>query len=750
NEFKFGYDSLGRKINIIDPDLGTWNYSYDANNNLIQQEDNNENTIYLGYDSLNRLTSKNSSTTTINYHYDLGLNGTISKVNSSNYETNYTYDNRLRKTTENKKIGNNTFSSSFGYDDLNRIIWQNLNGYITNYSYNAQGMETISGVLDNIDYTAFNGVLARNYTNGLDSSFEYENLRNRLEMISTNNLQNLEYEYDDVGNVLSINDSINENYKEMNYDGLNRLVSADSNDYDINYYYDSIGRIINVITNEENVTYNYNNPVHSPTSITSGNILKVGNLRLLDTNGTLQTYGFDISSSNNISNVSWKLVLETGNISSNIILNLTLNETIPVYVDNTTNSTTAYVIVNNGSLTDIDELFGLKDITGSYSYDPNGNLISDPDYQYVYNSFNNLVQVKSLTGSLISSYTYDQDGNRIMKNVSGEVTYYPIDGLVRVSNSSGNYDTVYYYHNNVLVAENETWLNKLKFFHPDHLGSTTLVTNSSGDKVENTDYYPFGAEITESNERFTYTGKEKDEESDLQYYGARYYNSNVGLFTQPDLIIPDVYNPQSLNHYAYVLNNPYKYVDEGGNFPGDFQKKLSGYTLTKFTGIPGYVYQGLAQMGRGLYNQYKTSTVATVTDITLKTSGVSDIWDIAEGIGKEIVYQGQSENVPIVSDFEISQTRENFVSSSVSFGLKTIGSETSSQFVSDLSHADSALNVVCDTSVTKFVINRGQDLESFIDKLSNKLSTKIKNSFVSKIYHKNYKDKYNKRKNNDK
>lgn len=64
--------------------------------------------------------------------------------------------------------------------------------------------------------------------------------------------------------------------------------------------------------------------------------------------------------------------------------------------------------------------------------------------------------------------------------------------------------------------------------------------------------------------RFLYTGKEKDSDTGLYYYGAQYYDPYLRHFTQPDSLIPDVYNPQSLNRYSYVLNNPYKYVDEEG------------------------------------------------------------------------------------------------------------------------------------------------------------------------------------------
>jgi len=88
----------------------------------------------------------------------------------------------------------------------------------------------------------------------------------------------------------------------------------------------------------------------------------------------------------------------------------------------------------------------------------------------------------------------------------------------------------------------------------------SIVTNSSGNLTEETTYEPFGRVISGGSDRYDYTGKETDTGTGLEYYGARYYDPTYGQFTQPDSIIPDVYNPQALNRYSYVMNNPYKYT----------------------------------------------------------------------------------------------------------------------------------------------------------------------------------------------
>jgi len=95
------------------------------------------------------------------------------------------------------------------------------------------------------------------------------------------------------------------------------------------------------------------------------------------------------------------------------------------------------------------------------------------------------------------------------------------------------------------------------------LGSTS-VTN--GAQPSSQTYYAFG-EVRSGTlpTDYTFTGQKRDNEAGLHFYNARYYDPAIGRFTQADSIIPDQYNPQSLNRYAYVLNNPVKYVDPTGH-----------------------------------------------------------------------------------------------------------------------------------------------------------------------------------------
>ncbi len=117
--------------------------------------------------------------------------------------------------------------------------------------------------------------------------------------------------------------------------------------------------------------------------------------------------------------------------------------------------------------------------------------------------------------------------------------------------------------------------------HPaDHLGSTDEITLASGAIDKTTVYYPYGGEISVIGPNFAnnykFTGKERDTESGLDMFGARYYGSGLGRFMTPDwaakpVTVPYAHfgNPQSLNLYSYVNNNPTTTADPDGHCPGD-------------------------------------------------------------------------------------------------------------------------------------------------------------------------------------
>jgi RHS repeat-associated protein len=112
-----------------------------------------------------------------------------------------------------------------------------------------------------------------------------------------------------------------------------------------------------------------------------------------------------------------------------------------------------------------------------------------------------------------------------------------------------------------------------RYVHPDHLGSTNVVTDASGTVAQLFDYYPYGATRVSSttfptNEKRQYIGQLYDQGSGLNYLNARYYDSARGQFTSQDPAFwgskQNLLDPQSLNAYSYAEDNPVTKKDPKG------------------------------------------------------------------------------------------------------------------------------------------------------------------------------------------
>jgi RHS repeat-associated protein len=200
-------------------------------------------------------------------------------------------------------------------------------------------------------------------------------------------------------------------------------------------------------------------------------------------------------------------------------------------------------------------------------------MTTDGTNCYTYNDSNQLSQIKNCsTNQVIAQYVYDYQGNRIEKKVYNngslqETVYSPNDGYqtTKLASNGATLNTTYYQINDQNVAQKNPDGSK-DYILTDNLGSTTELTNQSGAVVETTNYYPYGQIRSGGTQsKFLYTGQENDVETGLDYYNSRYYDSSIQRFIQPDTIISDVYDPQSLNRYSYVENNPLRYTDPSGH-----------------------------------------------------------------------------------------------------------------------------------------------------------------------------------------
>ena len=110
---------------------------------------------------------------------------------------------------------------------------------------------------------------------------------------------------------------------------------------------------------------------------------------------------------------------------------------------------------------------------------------------------------------------------------------------------------------------------RVYFYHNDHLGSPVAITDAGGAVVWRADYEPFGKATTPTetvSNTHKFTGKGVDGGTGFYYFGARYYDPSIGRFLSKDPMprLQASMNPQRINLYAYVVNNPFRYIDPLG------------------------------------------------------------------------------------------------------------------------------------------------------------------------------------------
>ena len=181
----------------------------------------------------------------------------------------------------------------------------------------------------------------------------------------------------------------------------------------------------------------------------------------------------------------------------------------------------------------------------------------------------------------ITTFVYDGNGVRVKKiDPDGSVTYYVralqagLSIYEVLTTTTGITKTSYYYTGAQRVAMRVTTgvSTTVTYLHGDHLGSTSLTTDADGQMMARVLYYPYGEErYTEGTLQtdYGYTGQRKNGYLDTYSMGARDYDPRLGRWLSADTIVPNPANPQSLNRYAYVRNNPLRYTDPTGHTEED-------------------------------------------------------------------------------------------------------------------------------------------------------------------------------------
>jgi RHS repeat-associated protein len=381
-----------------------------------------------------------------------------------------------------------------------------------------------------------------------------------------------------------------------NYDAASRLVSITYPDKSvITYEYDALNRLVN-IQGYAQFTYNDNSLLAS---------MAFGN-------GVVTSYQYNARDSPISIHAQKNDPLLTMNYQYDPVGNITQLEFDRNQGQNWVQSTKMF------QFDWLDRLVSAQDEYGAltYSYDPVGNRILQNELTFTYNNMNELLSISDGC-----TFTYDEMGNSLTKARGVDVWTYIYDKqnrLVRVENeqqvvalytydgsgkrtqktewigSLQEYQTIIYiyfgtnilYEKNMDTEQEATYVygstgriaktvGELRnYYHVDHLGSTRLVTSENGNTLTDVEYGAFGDQINSTAERYTYNGKELDE-THLYYYGARYYDPEIGRFTTRDTAMGNYKYPQSLNRYSYCRNNPLSYVDPDGRIEKKFVKEGS-------------------------------------------------------------------------------------------------------------------------------------------------------------------------------
>lgn len=211
-------------------------------------------------------------------------------------------------------------------------------------------------------------------------------------------------------------------------------------------------------------------------------------------------------------------------------------------------------------------------------YDASGNQTFFNPFTLGYDAENRNTTVTS-SGNGNGSFSYDGEGRRVKKiwtpsGGTAVTTYYVYDALGRLAAE---------YSDQAPSSTGSSYL------FTDMLGSVRAITSGDGAVTECYDYLPFGRMLSASDNgrggcfptipdvQFSssvpqkFTGKERDTETGLDYFGARYYSAPQGRFTSADPMMgsANIQKPQTWNRYAYVANNPIKYIDPLGLFLWD-------------------------------------------------------------------------------------------------------------------------------------------------------------------------------------
>lgn len=601
----FTYDAKGNLTKVTDPLGNAAQYQYDAAGQLIKIIDALGNATTLTYDVHGRiLTRANPLGQATAATYDV-IGNVLSVKDANGKSTQSTFDLNQRLTKSVDPIGGTT---TFQYDTSGNLTSITMpNGGVTTYEYdNLNRVQRVTNPIGKITTYAYDrkdNLTSRTDPNGVTTTYVYDaisRLTNR-----NGGSDPLVYTYDAVGNLLTL---VNTNTTlTFVYDALNRLVQAKTSasifqpTTTITYTYDANGQR-KTMTDPANgiTTYTYDaasrlTSIQDPSSQVFDFMYDKLSRRTGMT-GPLShsvAYSYDpasrltaISDQASAGNLSFSythdavgnILSKTDNTGNHVYGYDSLYRlTSAVHPPGQTTEAYAYDSIGNRVSSHLSATHShdvanrlLSDARFAYIYDNNGNLTRKTEASsgnvttYGYDSENRLVEVRVPQGA-IYAYKYDGLNRRIAKLINGVATLsYIYDRLNILSETSGSAapDAFYTHGNGIDEILSVRRSGAAASFQKDHLGSIVRTFSAGG--VSNSSQFDSYGRITSSggivDSPYSFTGRERDAESGLMYYRARYYDPESGRFISEDPISFAGGN----NTYAYVGANPAGLRDPSG------------------------------------------------------------------------------------------------------------------------------------------------------------------------------------------
>ena len=558
------FDDLGRKLAETDQLNRQWTYGYDRYGNLTVSRTPNQIAANQGssytYDPVSGLLLSRTTPTAQTISYTRNALGQVTKAETKDGANtllvayDYTYDTAHRLSSVTDSRGGKTLNYSFSPGGwLSQVA--DSDGHTNTYRYDAVGrLQTI--IAPNGESTAYlwdaAGRLTQKWlSNGIQANYTW-NADNSLAALTNKAgatpISNHVYSYDAFGNRSSQTETIQSITKNWTYqyDAQNKLTQA-SDGTATNWTWDIFGNRRSQTIATNTLAY-LNDDAHQLNEIRNGT----------DTGLLLAAFKYDANG-----NLTKKCDATTGGA--------------------VTQTATDCSVTGIGSST----------------------------LALAYDALDQLTQANK-SGQPNLSFAYDDQGRRIRKTGS-TTTYYVYNGAdihAEYASPAGNPGAVYAYGPNTddpiarLTGSTNTPNATAAYYHQDGLGSAVATTDATGITTASQRFDAWGNRIANTGTvpQYGYTGREPDE-SGLEYYRARYYDPQVGRFTQRD----PLGSVDGFNTYGYAAGNPVLFVDPEGTrigfaYAGGASNSVTYVNLSKSDILSSYVKGAANSLAQGAVN----------------------------------------------------------------------------------------------------------------------------------------------------